>query len=211
MVTLNPLAMTVLNLLHEGAAHPYELQQTIQDRYLDQFVKVRAGSLYHTVERLHRLGLIEPVSTGRSGRRPERTVYAITDDGRDEFQDSLRSAIRHPATEYPAFGSAVEMLRGLDPQDAAGLLCYRVIAIEMNLAGLEQAAASLTKRGLDRIKLIEIEYAQAMLNAEMAWVAAVAEDITTGALTWTHLDQVTASVDPTPANVHEGRARHEPT
>ena len=61
---------------------------------------VRAGSLYHTVERLHRLALIEPVETGREGRRPERTVYAITDAGRDEFTSNLRDLLRFPAARH---------------------------------------------------------------------------------------------------------------
>src|SRR2546426_131165 len=56
--TLTPLALAVLELLQERAVHPYEMQQTIRERYIDYVIKVRAGSLYHTVERLHRLKLI---------------------------------------------------------------------------------------------------------------------------------------------------------
>src|SRR5690349_8858323 len=92
--TLTPLGLVVLELLHQRAMHPYEIQQTIRDRFIDQVIKVRAGSLYHTVERLHRAGLIEPVETGRTGRRPERTVYAITDDGREEYRANLRELLR---------------------------------------------------------------------------------------------------------------------
>jgi DNA-binding PadR family transcriptional regulator len=183
-VTLPPLALTVLSLLHERSAHPYELQQTIHDRSLDRFVKVNAGSLYHTVERLHRRGLIEPVRTARSGRRPERTVYAITDDGRDEFRDTLRGALRHLAPEYPVFGTAIEMLRVLDPSDAAALLGYRAVALESVIAGFEQAAISLAKNGHNRIDLIETEYALALRRAELAWVTTVVDDINAGTLTW---------------------------
>ena len=69
--TLTPLALAVLELLLERPMHPYEMHQTIRDRYTDQVVKVRAGSLYHMVERLHRTELIE---IGRASCR-ER-VYA---------------------------------------------------------------------------------------------------------------------------------------
>src|SRR5512142_2898145 len=87
--TLTPLALTVLRLLQERDMHPYEMQQVIRDRCIDHVVKVRAGSLYHTIERLHRSGLIQPMETGREGRRPERTVYAITEPGRDEYRTNL--------------------------------------------------------------------------------------------------------------------------
>ena len=52
-----------------GFPCPFEILQVVGTIYIDHVVKVRAGSLYHTIERLHRLGLIEPVETGRDGRR----------------------------------------------------------------------------------------------------------------------------------------------
>src|SRR5882757_5676087 len=119
--TLTPLALVVLRLLRERPMHPYEIQQLIRDRAIAYVVKVRAGSLYHTIERLHRLALVEQVETGREGRRPERTIYAITEAGRDEYFDNLRDLVRNPEEEYPVFGAAVEMLRTLDRDDAVRL------------------------------------------------------------------------------------------
>src|SRR5258707_9333555 len=112
--TLSTLALAVLRLLRERPMHPYEVHQLIRDRSIDYVIKVRAGSLYHAVERLHRLGLVAPVETGREGRRPERTVYAITDAGRDEYLANLRDLVRYPQDEYPGFAAAIQMLRTLD-------------------------------------------------------------------------------------------------
>src|SRR5215471_4350331 len=143
--TLTPLALAVLRLLHERPMHPYEMHQLVRERYVDHVVKVRAGSLYHTIERLHRLSLIEPVETGREGRRPERTVYAITDTGRDEFMSNLRDLLRFPAEEFPVFASALEMLGAVDPAVAHRLLEQRVMALEAEIAGAEQIVGALTK------------------------------------------------------------------
>jgi DNA-binding PadR family transcriptional regulator len=181
---INPLAMVALQLLHERAMHPYEIHQVIRDRYIDHVVKVRAGSLYHTVEMLHRSELIEPVETGRSGRRPERTVYAITDLGREEFHGSLRDLVRTPAPEFPAFGAAVEMLHMLDRQEVVALLTTRAIALEGQVAAYEQISAGLVKRGLPRSRIIEVEYARARDRAELDWVRQLIDDIDSGALPW---------------------------
>jgi DNA-binding PadR family transcriptional regulator len=164
--------------------HPYEMQQLIRERCTDHVIKVRAGSLYHTVERLHRSSLVEPVETGRSGRRPERTVYAITDAGRDEFATNLDDLVRYPDEEYPVFGAALAMLRALRPARAAALLDARAVSIEAALAAGDQVLASLTKNGLARIHIIEIEYAQALRRAELSWVRDLAHDIRSGELTW---------------------------
>jgi DNA-binding PadR family transcriptional regulator len=182
--TQTPLALAVLQLLHERDLHPYEMQQTIRDRYTDHVIKVRAGSLYHTVERLHRIGLIEPVETARAGRRPERTVYAITDEGRDEYTANLRDLIRYPADEYPLFTATIVMLATLDPVQAADLLDQRVVSLEAGLAANDQVLASLAKRGLPRIETIQIEYAQAMRRAELAWVRDLVDDVRDGNLPW---------------------------
>jgi DNA-binding PadR family transcriptional regulator len=165
--------------------HPYEVQQTIRDRAIDFAIKVRAGSLYHTIERLHRLAYIEPVETGREGRRPERTVYAITETGRDEYFDNLRDLVRYPDEEYPVFGAALEMLRTLDADEAARLLEQRTTALEATLAAHEQIVASLTKRGLPRIAILEVEFGQAAKRAELAWVRQLIREIRSGTLPWT--------------------------
>jgi DNA-binding PadR family transcriptional regulator len=183
--TLTPLAMVVLRLLHERPMHPYEMQQVIRDRSIDRVVKVRAGSLYHGVERLLQLGLIEQVETGREGRRPERTVYAITDAGRDQYVSSLRELIREPRDEYPVFAAAVEMLHSLDPGEVIRLLEHRSTVLEAWLAAHDQVVASLTKRGLPRLATIEVEFCQAMRRAELIWVKQLIDDIRSGALPWT--------------------------
>lgn len=182
--TLTPLALVILELLTERPMHPYEMQQLIRERHTDQVVKVRAGSLYHTVERLQRTGLIKVVETEREGRRPERTVYEITETGRDEFHANLRELVRTPETEYPLFGVAVEMLSTLPAREAKELLKHRAVHLEARLAGGEQVLAALAKNGLPRLYMLDTEYLMAMTRAELAWVRQVVDEIGTGDLPW---------------------------
>jgi DNA-binding PadR family transcriptional regulator len=181
---MTPLALAVLRLLLERPMHPYEIQQTVRERHVDQVVKMRAGSLYHTIERLHRYGLIEPVETGRAGRRPERTVYALTEAGRDEYASHLRDLLRMPQREYPVFGAAVEMMRTLGEADALRLLQQRTVALRAKLAALEQLVSGLTENGLARVDVLELDYALAITRAELDWVRQVIDDLTTGTLVW---------------------------
>jgi DNA-binding PadR family transcriptional regulator len=184
MPMLTTLALVVLELLHEQPMHPYEIQQTIRDRYIDHVVKVRAGSLYHTVERLHRAELIEPIETARAGRRPERTVYAITETGRDEFHAGLRELVREPRQEYPAFAAALEMLHSVEGGEAVEMLARRCVRLEVEIAGYAEVLAGVAKRGISRVGLIEVEYAQAMRQAELAWIRGLIDDIQSGTLPW---------------------------
>src|ERR1700730_10311887 len=101
------LALTVLNLLSERPMHPYEMQRTVRQRNIDEVIGIRPGTLYHAVERLVDLGLVEPRDTLRDGRRPERTVYRLTENGRSRSLACLRGLIARPEKESPLFLAGV--------------------------------------------------------------------------------------------------------
>src|SRR5215469_6283966 len=101
--SLTPMALAVLEVLHECPRHPYDIHQTMQEREVWRMVKLTTGSLYHTIERLADDGLIEVVETSRAGRRPERTTYRVTEAGMDAFAARLRALVAEPVTEYPLY------------------------------------------------------------------------------------------------------------
>jgi DNA-binding PadR family transcriptional regulator len=183
--SITPLALAVLHLLGEQPMHPYEMQQVIKVRYIDQVVKVAHGSLYHTVERLAAAGLIEPVETSRAGRRPERTVYAITEAGRDQAADRLCELIARPTREFPGFKAALAFVTTLTPGKVSELLVRRGVELEVRLATHTTLIDTLTKQGLHRINLIEVEHVVSQCRAELDYVRALREDIDSGRLTWT--------------------------
>jgi DNA-binding PadR family transcriptional regulator len=181
---LTPLALAILHMLSDEPMHPYQMQQRIRDQGIDYSIKVNHGSLYHAVERLAVHGLIEPVETSREGRRPERTVYAITERGRDEALAQLRVMLGRPVPEYPALGAALSLARMLPPDELAQLLRRRTVAVEARISAHNTVIDGLRKQGVDRIGLIEIEYCQAQLRAELDWLRAVVDDIDGDRLRW---------------------------
>jgi DNA-binding PadR family transcriptional regulator len=181
---LTPLGLAVLRLLDEEQMHPYEMQQRIREYAIDEVVKVAHGSLYHTVARLAEQGHIEPVETSREGRRPERTVYAITEKGRDAAHSHLREFLMRPAREYPCFGMALSFLSMLPPREAAALLERRSVALEAKLAAHDTVIDGLVKRGVARIDVIEVEFLNSGLRSELEFVKALSEDIESGRLDW---------------------------
>src|ERR1700682_6579753 len=95
-----PLALAVMNLLMERPMHPYEMKSKIKERGHDQVIRLKGGSIYDTVERLEEGGFIQAQETSREGRRPERTVYAITETGRGEITGWLLEGLGHAGKEY---------------------------------------------------------------------------------------------------------------
>ena len=119
------IALTALALLTECPLHPYEMQRLMHDRR-KEYAEGRTRALYRAIEELEAAGWIEPVETTREGRRPERTVYRITPDGREALEDWLQDVLERPAREHLAFTAAVGMLAYLPQDRAVGALQHRV-------------------------------------------------------------------------------------
>jgi DNA-binding PadR family transcriptional regulator len=177
------LGLFVLWLLIEEPMHPYRMQKRLEAYGKDRVVNVRSrASLYQTIERLMRLGLVEVSETVRTEGRPDRVVYAITDAGRDAAREMLREMLRATGSEFPEFIAAVSMLFGLPPEDARRQLELRAEALAAQLAETETALQSAP--GLPRLFLLDEEYRRTMLAAELEWVRGVIDDLQAGRMTW---------------------------
>ena len=178
----NPLALAVLVSLYEKPMHPYEVAQTLRQRAKQESVRLNYGSLYAVVETLEKNGFIKATGTVREGKRPERTVYEITDDGSREMDDWLTELIGVPTKEYPAFMAGLSFVPALDPDDALMALKSRADALAFKLASLRGAMGAATKAGLPRIFELEAEYEEAQLAAELKFVKALVKEMEDGTL-----------------------------
>jgi DNA-binding PadR family transcriptional regulator len=178
------LGLIVLWQLMDEPMHVYRMQKLFEAQGKDRVVNVRSrASLYQTLERLARHGLVEVSHTDRAPGYPDRVVYAITDAGREVARAWLREMLHSTEGEFPEFIVAVSMLFGLSPKEARGELEQREERLAATLAETEAALASVPKE-LPRLFLLEEEYRKAMLETELAWVRGVIADLREGRLTW---------------------------
>jgi DNA-binding PadR family transcriptional regulator len=176
--------MAVLSLVCEAPMHAYRMQQLIKERHKDDVINVaQRNSVYQTIDRLLRAGLIAVRETSRQENRPERTVYEPTDAGRETVREWVRTMLAMPAREFPEFPAALAFLPVLPPEDVRVAIEDRVSALAARLSELDN---ELTEGGrfLDRIFLVESEYQRAVLAAELDYARGLADDLRTGTLTW---------------------------
>jgi DNA-binding PadR family transcriptional regulator len=178
----NPLALAVLVCLYERPMHPYEVATTLRQRHKDDSVRLNFGSLYGVVESLERRGLIVARETRRSGRLPERTVYALTGAGQIEMHDWLTELISRPVKDYPTFQAALSFLPALPPDDVVTLLTERAHRLESEIAAARGSRELVQKKGLPRLLWLEGEFGVVLREAELGYVRTLIRDIETGAL-----------------------------
>ena len=182
-----PLALAVMTLLMERPMHPYEMKSKMKERGHDQVIRLKGGSIYDTVERLEEGGFITSQAPSREGRRPERTVYAITENGREEITAWMREMLAQPVNDYPQFAAALAFLAVLDKDEVVRLLRARVALLESQIARNEKVLEDLQKiQRIPRLFLVEAEYGVVVSRAEVEWVRSLIRDIEDGTLWITH-------------------------
>ena len=178
----NPLALAVMALLYERPMHPYEMVSTMRERGKHESVRLRYSSLYSVVEALEREGFISARETLREGRRPERTVYELTEAGRVEFLSWLRELLSVPAKEYTQFAAGLTFLPALPPREASVLLDERVRRLEEEIYEMRSLLDAVMEQGLPRLFLIESEHELVLREAELRWVRELVREIRAGTL-----------------------------
>ena len=207
--------------------HPYEMAAMLKRRHKEDSIKLRFGSLYTVIELLLGRGLIRAGETSREGKRPERTVYALTDTGRDELIDWMRDLLRDPVKEYPQFEAGLCLLGVLAPDEAVSLLRHRVNRLAGMVAQLEAQLAEVAQQDFAALAAgeplppalagqkkipplftVEAEYRLALLKAEQAFVSELVRRIVEEGWgpvdVWRDVQAATARQHETDANDQEG-------
>lgn len=181
---LTPLAVAALALLAEGPTHPYEMYQTLVQRSEDRLVKVRPGSLYHTVDRMAGNGLVRATGTEREGNRPERTTYEITAEGTQALRERIADIVGTPVNEYPEFPVGLGESNNLPAETVIALLRQRVSLIREDIGTLDEAIRKLVDKGLPARYWMDVRYLRAMAEADVATLEALIDDLVSGEISW---------------------------
>jgi len=166
---VTPLGVVVLGLLRESDMHPYQMLRLMRQRRDDRLVGGSRGTLYHTVARLERCGLVAEVGVDRDGNRPERTTYTLTDAGRAAADDWVRD--RLPRIDgILEFRVALGEAHDLPRDEVTALLTRRRAALAADLDGLDASLGGAQERGVPLQFLVELDRERHIVGADLAWL-----------------------------------------
>ncbi len=175
----NLLALAVLSTVVQRPMHRYEMASIMRARGKDHDMLIKWGSLYTVVQNLERHGFLEIIGTDRKGARPERTVYQITEAGRQELADWTRDLISNPQPEHPRFAAGLSVLTALPPDEVIALLRIRLGTLRESITD-RRALIDEHSAEIPRVFLIENEYTVAIMAAEAAWVQSLLDELISG-------------------------------
>ena len=161
----------ILGLLDErGPMHGHQIRRTAELTNAEVWGGITGGALYAELRKLGGEGLIEAIREEQVGRRPARTVYQITEEGR------LELVVQRDAALEVVFGSAdplsVVLLfaAGTDPAELSERLAARRGRIAGQLAAMAAERERLTGQGvLPPLAVAAFRRGELRLEAELRW------------------------------------------
>lgn len=164
--------------------HPYEMYQIATQRREDTVVKVSPGSLYRAVYALEQKGYAIAAQVEREGARPERTLFEITDPGRERLFVDVAELLRTPMTERPRVLQALSEAHVLPAPRVRELLTERVEQLRARVDKLRGDIAMVESLRVPEMYWINAPYQLTMYEAEISWVEAQLARLDSGALPW---------------------------
>ncbi|MBM7790707.1 PadR family transcriptional regulator [Tenggerimyces flavus] len=166
----NPVRLLILGLLAEAPLHGHQIRRAADQSGIEHWGGVKVGALYGMLHRLESEELIEPVRTEQDGRRPQRTVYAITSAGRQELAIHRDRALTQPMLHSTTVEAALKWSAGLDQAALTDRLSHRRAALEATLAELVKGRELHRGEGhLSAASLAGYLRSELHLRAELAW------------------------------------------
>lgn len=167
---LTPLGVMVLALLREDDMHTYEMIRLMRQRHDDRIVPITNGTMYHTVARLERHGLLVEVGVDRDGNRPERTTYALTAAGESVVVEWVRREL--PALDRPMeFRVALAEAHNLSREETLALLRERLTRLAEARDDYRAGRAEALAGGVYEQYLVEVDRQRVLLEADCDWLA----------------------------------------
>jgi DNA-binding PadR family transcriptional regulator len=157
----------LLGILARGPAHGYDLKREHDARF-PSAKPLAFGQVYATLARLERDGHAEITEMAQGGG-PERTVYALTPDGRRALDDWLEQA--EPAGPYPADELVRKTITALHVgTNAAGLLARQRAQHMARMRKLVSEQTAVCELGAQ----IALDHSIAHLDADLRWLETAA-------------------------------------
>jgi len=128
MIVSHKNDLTALGLLNRGPMHGYRITQIVRAQ-LEPWASISASSVYNALGRLTRRGAVSQ-RTERQGKAPERTVYHLTDKGREILANLVRKCLPAIGTDMPLFYLGLHFAEALPTAEVITLLAARLVALQ---------------------------------------------------------------------------------
>jgi DNA-binding PadR family transcriptional regulator len=163
--------MVLGTLARHGQQHGHQIRRIAEITNVGEWGGVSVGALYRELRGMEGEGLVAAVRTEQVGRRPARTVYEITGEGRLELAMLRERAITALHYGPDPLGVALTCAGvGGDREELAGWLRARREILAIAAGEIQADRERLTARGhIGAVEAAVMHRAEMLAAAEVRW------------------------------------------
>ena len=161
---LSKSATMLLGLINQRPLNPYEIIKQLQIMNVHRWYNIANSTVYATLKALEKKEYIYG-SVEKDGNMPDKTIYSLTDKGKQEFVATLQQSILSFDYDTNIFSIAAFYIDALD--DPQSLLSQRLKILNSYLEGIEQQI-TVIKDDIPSIAKANIERTKYIVEAEIA-------------------------------------------
>jgi DNA-binding PadR family transcriptional regulator len=163
--------MTLGILARSGPSHGHHIRRIAEVSDVGEWGGVSVGALYRELRSMEHEGLVEAMRTEKVGKRPERTVYAITSEGHLELAMLREQAIKPLISGPDPLGVALMFAgAGMDPVELRRMLRARRQMLAIGITEIAAERERLLARGhIDELSAAVMRRGILAMEAEVRW------------------------------------------
>ena len=162
--------LVILGLLRERPLYGYEIKQVIEE-HMSDWTSIAFGSIYFALDKLAEEKFVEKVEVEQKGKRPTRSVYQITDAGREEFIHLLQESWQQFERQYFSLEICLFFLDSLPIGEVRKYLQTRQSTLQTALEQIQNhRAEQLALPEIPSLAAAIFDHTFVHTQAELDWV-----------------------------------------
>lgn len=174
-MTLTKNDLLVLGFLLERPMHGYEIAQSLKGEDVSTWFEISTAAIYYSLNKLSRLRMVSETRAHASGG--DRTIYHVTDRGRDQFFAEMQALLASKEPIRTEYDLGIFMLNRLPQERAAELLERRIEFLREWRSGLLARTAEGATHPLQRAV---VRHAAAIAKLDIEWLSGLIDEVRLG-------------------------------
>lgn len=116
---VDPTSMIIYGLLANQKMGGYDLYKILQVKKdaLGPIIKANKTAVYNALKKMQENGEAEVVDILKDTNRPPKSIYTLTDKGRDKLKEMIREDLRRPPVIYFNVAGSLGLAQDLPPAE----------------------------------------------------------------------------------------------
>lgn len=164
---LSKPATLLLGIIYEKPLNAYEITKLLAYMNIKWWFNIADSTVYTTLKNLEKRSLIKG-SIERIGNMPDRTIYSLTEKGKDELKETIKESILQFSYDTNIFTIAAFVMDILETEETKELLEKRLDILQSYITGISNQNNETWKREVPGFHVANLERMMDIVQAEIS-------------------------------------------